>query len=70
MALRAVVVANADRHAEDLRTAIDDIKARGAVSLRAIAGELNERGMLTRRGGRWQVSNVRNLVRRVERARV
>ena len=27
-------------------------------TLRAIAAELNDRGMLTRRGGRWHVSTV------------
>nr|WP_244867577.1 recombinase family protein [Vannielia litorea] len=32
--------------------------------MRAIAAELNARGILTRRGGRWQVSNVRNLIGR------
>ena len=31
---------------------VEDIRAGGAVSLRAIAAELNGRGMLTRRGGR------------------
>jgi hypothetical protein len=40
----------------------------GHTSLRAIAAELNRRGMMTRRGGRWQVSNVRNLVRRLATA--
>lgn len=66
VALRSVVSANADRHAEDLRAVIDDIRAQGMVSLRSIAGALNERGMLTRRGGSWQVSNVRNLLMRLE----
>jgi hypothetical protein len=49
VALRAAVVANADRHAEDLRAVIEDIRAEG-----------------TRRGGQWQVSNVGNLVRRLD----
>jgi len=44
---------------------IDNIRARGATSLRAIAGELNARGMLTRRCGRWHVSTVRNLLDRL-----
>lgn len=34
-------------------------------TLQAIADELNARGMLTRRGGQWQVSNVRNLLVRL-----
>ena len=44
---------------------VEDIRASGATSLRAIAAELNARGMLTRRGGRWHVSTVRNLLDRV-----
>ncbi|WP_348520809.1 recombinase family protein [Algicella marina] len=39
-------------------------RAERHTSLRAIARELNDRGILTRRGGRWHVSNVRNLVER------
>ena len=42
-----------------------DIRGGGATSLRAIAGELNARGMLTRRGGRWHVSTVMNLLDRL-----
>jgi DNA invertase Pin-like site-specific DNA recombinase len=64
--LRAVVAANADTFAADLAEVIADIRASGATSLRAIAGELNARGMMTRRGGRWQVSNVRNLWGRID----
>ena len=65
-ALRAVVSANAECFARDLAPVIADIRAGGATTLRAIAGELNARGMLTRRGGRWQVSNVRGLLVRLE----
>ena len=64
-ALRAAVAVNADRHAEDLRAVVDDVRAQGAVSLRAMASALNDRGMLTRRGGRWHVSNVGNLFKRL-----
>ena len=64
-ALRTAVVANADRHALDLAPVISDIRAGGATSLRAIAGELNDRGMLTRRGGRWHVSTVMSLLDRL-----
>jgi hypothetical protein len=52
-ALRAAIARNADRHAQDLAPVIANIRASGATSLRAIAEELNARGMLTRRGGRW-----------------
>ncbi|WP_347882281.1 recombinase family protein [Jannaschia ovalis] len=36
------------------------------MALRAIADELNTRGIRTRRGGRWHVSNVSNLLRRLK----
>ena len=64
-ALRAAIARNADRHAQDLAPVVADIRAGGATSLRAIAGELNARGMLTRRGGRWHVSTVTNLLDRL-----
>ena len=65
VALRAAVAANAERHAQDLAPVLADIRAGGATSLRAIAAELNARGMLTRRGGRWHVSTVLNLLGRL-----
>ena len=49
----------------DLAPVVEDIRSGGATSLRAIAGELNARGMLTRRGGRWHVSTVMNLLDRL-----
>ncbi|MEE3098952.1 MAG: recombinase family protein [Pseudomonadota bacterium] len=45
---------------------IEAIRAESVTSLRGIAVALNDRGMLTRRGGRWGVSNVRNLLARFE----
>ncbi len=65
-ALRETVSANADRFAQDLNEVVREIKADGHVSLRAMAAELNRRRMLTPRGGRWHVSNVRNLLGRLE----
>ena len=67
-ALRVVVARNADRHAESLAAVLADIQTEGHSSLRDIAMELNRRGMMTRRGGRWHVSNVRNLIGRLKRA--
>ena len=67
MALRAAVSANADAHALDLASVIAGIRSEGPTSLRSLAEELNARGMRTRRGGRWHVSNVRNLLRRLAR---
>ena len=63
--LRAAISRNADRHALDLAPVVEDIRAGGATSLRAIAVEMNARGMLTRRGGRWHVSTVMNLLDRL-----
>jgi hypothetical protein len=65
--LRAAIVC-ADRHAKDLASVIADVRAAGAVSLRAIAEELKGRGMLTRRGGRWHVSTVADLLDRLGEA--
>jgi hypothetical protein len=44
---------------------VADIRGSGRTSLRAIAAELNARGMLTRRGGRWHMSTVTNLLDRL-----
>jgi hypothetical protein len=65
--LREAIARNAERHAQDLAPMVEDISVGGAMSLRAIAGELNARGMLTRRGGRWHVSTVMNLLERLGR---
>jgi len=63
--LRAAIAENADRHARDLAPVVEDIRASGRESLGAIADELNARGMLTRRGGRWHKSTVINLLDRL-----
>ena len=41
------------------------IRTSGHTSLRAMAEKLNARGMLTRRGERWHVSTVSNLLDRL-----
>jgi hypothetical protein len=63
--VREAIARNADRHARDLAPVVEDIRSGGAPNLRAIAAELNDRGMLTRRGGRWHVSTVTNLLDRL-----
>ena len=65
VALRAAVSGNADSFAEDLAAVIADIQTTGAISLRAIAAQLTLRGIRTRRGGAWQVSNVKRLLARL-----
>lgn len=64
-ALRATVAANAESFARDLAPIIADIRAGGATTLRLIAAELTARGIRTRRGGHWQVSNVRTALERI-----
>jgi DNA invertase Pin-like site-specific DNA recombinase len=54
----------ADDHAANLKPVLDALTAEGVVSLGAVADALNERGMLTPRGGRWHKSSVRNLLAR------
>jgi DNA invertase Pin-like site-specific DNA recombinase len=66
VALRMAVTENADDHARNLAPVIAEIRAAGHTSLRAIAAKLNARGVLTRRGGQWHVSTVRNLLERLE----
>jgi DNA invertase Pin-like site-specific DNA recombinase len=65
MALREAVVQNADEFAAGLRPVVEALKAEGHITLRALADTLNDQGMMTRRGGRWHVSNVRNLLARL-----
>lgn len=50
--------------AADLEPIISDIKAEGIVSYRGIAAELEARGILAPRGGRWHGTSVRNLLLR------
>lgn len=67
VAPRQTVAAKGDELARSLRPIIAEIRAGGLTSLRAIAAELNDRGIETRRGRRWHVSNVRNLIARLNR---
>lgn len=64
-ALRCTVAKNADRFAESLAPVLAEIREHGQPTLRAMAAELNARGIQTRRAGRWHVSNVRNLLSRL-----
>jgi DNA invertase Pin-like site-specific DNA recombinase len=63
--LREAVAANADEFAQMLAPVVEELRSQGVVTLRQIADELNDRGMLTRRGGQWHVSNVGNLLSRL-----
>lgn len=61
---RAVSIAEADRFAASVLPTIQSLQRSGITSYRGIAEGLNNRGVRTARGGKWQVSNVRNLLAR------
>jgi DNA invertase Pin-like site-specific DNA recombinase len=52
----------AQRRAADLLPVIETIKAEGAQSLRQIAAGLNQRGILTARGGEWSAAQVMRIM--------
>lgn len=55
------------QRAEQLRSVVGDLTSKGVKSLGRLADELNARGILTARGGRWHRSSVRNLIGRLDR---
>ncbi len=55
----ATVRANAARRAGDLAPVIAEIEAVGLTSDRAVADELNRRGIVTPRGGKWHGATVK-----------
>jgi DNA invertase Pin-like site-specific DNA recombinase len=61
----AVVKANAHARASNLRTIVDDMRAQGTTSVRAIAAELNTRGILTPRGASWHPTSAARLLARL-----
>ena len=62
--LLAEIQAKADRHAQDALPIVDDIRAGGIRGLKGIAAELNDRGILTARNGKWYPTTVKNLLAR------
>jgi DNA invertase Pin-like site-specific DNA recombinase len=61
----AIVAAQADKRAEELRETLADVIASGAISLAAIAAELNRREIEAPRGGRWHPMGVARLRERL-----
>ena len=57
----------ADVRAESLGPTIRKLRKAGFVSVKAIAGELNERRIPTPRGGKWHLTMVTRLLQRLER---
>jgi DNA invertase Pin-like site-specific DNA recombinase len=55
----------ADAHARDIMPIVIDIEASGTVTLQGITTELNGRGILTARRGRWHPTTVKKLLARV-----
>ena len=60
----------ADAHADAVMPAIREAQAAGAKSLRQIAAALNGRGIATARGGKWEATTVRNILKRAAWGRV
>jgi DNA invertase Pin-like site-specific DNA recombinase len=61
---REAQVTAADQFAATVLPVLASLQKAGLTSYRGIAAALNWRGVRTARGGRWQVSNVRNLLAR------
>ena len=58
------IKAKAQSLATDIAPIIEAIRGEGHTSLRAIAGELNARGIITARGGKWAAQSVSDAIRR------
>jgi hypothetical protein len=65
LAGREAQIVAAEQFAAIVLPVIASLQKAGVTSYRGIASALNGRGVRTARGGRWQVSNVRNLLARV-----
>jgi len=61
----AAVRADAKARADKLARIIADVRAAGFTSTPAIAAELNARGVLTPRGGRWHAASVSRVLARI-----
>lgn len=53
-----MVKAGAQARAEDFREVLADVDPTSALSARRLAGELNDRGFVSPRGGRWTAQSV------------
>jgi DNA invertase Pin-like site-specific DNA recombinase len=64
----AAIKLKAQAHAANLQSIVEDIRTQGITSIRKIADELNQRGILTPRGGEWQPTTVVRLLERLKAA--
>src|SRR5665213_4392796 len=65
-----VLTAEADAFAANVLPIIASLRDSGILDLRGLAGALNARGIRTARGGRWHVSNVKNVIDRASGERL
>lgn len=61
------IKAKARAFAQDVLPVIESIRSEGHSSLRAIAAQLNERGIMTARGGKWAAQAVSDVVKLTQR---
>ena len=61
---RQTLTEDADAFAANVMPIVESLRVNGVTDLRGLATALNSRGVRTARGGRWHVSNVRNVLRR------
>jgi len=52
----------------NLRVIVDDLRFQGFTSVRTIAAQLNERGILTPRSGAWHPTSAARLFSRLQSA--
>ena len=52
--------------AANLRTIMDDLRSQGIISVRSVTAQLNERGVLTARGGSWHPTSAARLLSRLQ----
>ncbi len=60
----------ADTFASNVLPIVSALQSAGVTGLRGLADALNNRGIRTARGGRWHVSNVKNVIDRSQRQRL
>jgi DNA invertase Pin-like site-specific DNA recombinase len=63
----ARIKAKASEHAENLRAIVEDARTHGITSVGALAEELNQRGVLTPRGGEWHPTSAARLIERLSK---
>src|ERR1043166_485901 len=67
---RSSLVEAADNHARRMLPLLPMLRAEGTITIGAITRSLNERKIPTKRGARWHVSSVANLLARAQKLEV